>query len=527
MAAPQEKLAESLEALRALQDRGVVAIRAADIKRVHRERLLKNGFLQEVLKGWYIAAHPDEATGEITAWYASFWTFCAAYLQKRFGSDWCLSPEHSLSLLAGNQAVPSQLVVRSPRGGNKATALPYSTSLLDVRATVPAERDIEEKDGLRLFSLPVALIASSPTFFEKNPTDARASLATIRDASEVADRLLEGGHSTIAGRLVGAFRSVGRVRIADDILKIMRAAGYTVREQDPFKSRIDLVLPRHEASPYAVRIRLMWQQMRGAVIEKFPAPPGQPKDINAYLRHVQEAYVTDAYHSLSIEGYRVSPALIEGVRGGDWNPDADEKDSEHRNALAARGYWLAYQVVQTSLRRVLHGENPGTVADEDHGAWYRELFAPSVTSGLLRARDLAGYRNGPFLIRSSMHVPPNREAVRDAMPVFIEMLTGEAEPSVRVVLGHFIFVYIHPYTDGNGRIGRFLMNVMLGAGGFPWTVVPLERRDPYMAALEEASVRQNIAPFAEFLAQLVDEGLRGKVVARVPVAGDRNFENRG
>ncbi len=52
-----------------------------------------------------------------------------------------------------------------------------------------------------------------------------------------------------------------------------------------------------------------------------------------------------------------------------------------------------------------------------------------------------------------MHVPPNSEAVRDAMPVFFEMLTQEAEPSVRVVLDHFIFVYIHPYMDGNGRIG--------------------------------------------------------------------------
>jgi hypothetical protein len=36
---------------------------------------------------------------------------------------------------------------------------------------------------------------------------------------------------------------------------------------------------------------------------------------------------------------------------------------------------------------------------------------------------------------------------------------------VRVVLGHFIFVYIHPYMDGNGRMGRFLMNVMLAGGG--------------------------------------------------------------
>jgi Fic family protein len=115
-----------------------------------------------------------------------------------------------------------------------------------------------------------------------------------------------------------------------------------------------------------------------------------------------------------------------------------------------------------------------------------------------------------------MHVPPNSEAVRDAMPVFFEMLSEETEPSVRVVLGHFIFVYIHPYRDGNGCIGRFLMNVMLAAEGYPWTVVPLERRDAYMAALEEASVRQNIVPFAHFLAQLVKEGRRGKPVAKVP-----------
>jgi hypothetical protein len=60
------------------------------------------------------------------------------------------------------------------------------------------------------------------------------------------------------------------------------------------------------------------------------------------------------------------------------------------------------------------------------------------------------------------------------------------------------------------------MNVMLAAGGYPWTVVPLERRDAYMAALEEASVRQNIVPFANFLAQLVEEELRGKPVAKVP-----------
>lgn len=88
----------------------------------------------------------------------------------------------------------------------------------------------------------------------------------------------------------------------------------------------------------------------------------------------------------------------------------------------------------------------------DHPTWYRELFAPSVTAGILRAGDLTGYRNGPVYIKRSMHVPPNREAVRDLMPAFFDLLEEETEASVRVVLGHFVFVYIHPYIDGNGRI---------------------------------------------------------------------------
>jgi hypothetical protein len=43
-----------------------------------------------------------------------------------------------------------------------------------------------------------------------------------------------------------------------------------------------------------------------------------------------------------------------------------------------------------------------------------------------------------------MRVPLNRDAVRDAMPAFFDLLTEETDPAVRVVLGHFIFVYIPP-----------------------------------------------------------------------------------
>lgn len=505
MANSHEKLAKSLEVLRALQDRGVMSIRSGHLTRTDRERLVKNGFLLLVMKGWYIPARPGESIGDSTLWYASFWGFCAAYLKERFGTDWSLSPEQSLLLHVEDMTVPRQLLVRSPKARNKITSLPYDTSLLDVRAALPGTGQFAEKNSLRLFSLPAALANCGAGFFSQNATGARAALCMVRNASELLTLLLESGRSTVAGRLAGAFRNMGRDRIADDIAKTMKAAGHDIREKDPFKDTLNLTLSKREQSPYRNRIRFMWQYMRKPILEQFPAAPGPPSDIDNYLNASDNIYVTDAYHSLSIEGYRVTPGLIEQVRGGEWNADENQDDRNHANALAARGYWRAYQAVRNSVRKVLEGDNPGVVADDDHGDWYREMFGPSVTAGLLQSANLAGYRNHPVYIRRSMHVPPRHEAVYDCISEFFDLLEEEPEPSVRVVLGHFVFVYIHPYTDGNGRMGRFIMNVMLASGGYPWTVIPYESRGAYMAALESASVEQDIVPFAMFLGRLVSE----------------------
>lgn len=506
MATPQEKLAESLQVLEALQADGVVAVRSSDLSRTHRERLVKNGFLQEVMKGWYIPSRPDEERGESTAWYASFWDFCAAYLEERFDDKWSLSPEQSLFIHAGALAVPQQLLVRAPGARNKTTNLAYGTSVFEVRAAIPDAKQMVIKDGLRLFSAPAALVSSGPGVFRQNATEARTALALVRDPSELLSLLLDGGHTTIAGRLAGAFRNIGRDRIANEILKTMRAAGFDARETDPFEGNESFTISGREPSPYVVRMQLSWKTMRRAVVDTFPPAPGRPKDVNAFLDSIEEVYVEDAYHSLSIEGYRVSRDLVERVRAGQWNPDGDNDDSSEKDAMAARGYYQAFEAVKTSVGKVLAGSNPGDVADHDHGDWYRELFAPSVRAGILEPADLAGYRNDQVYIRRSKHVPPRHESVRDMMPAFFELLREESDPAVRVVLGHFMFVYIHPYMDGNGRIGRFLMNVMLAAGGYPWTVIPADRRNDYMAALEEASVGGNIKPFAGFLAGLQTKG---------------------
>jgi hypothetical protein len=517
MATPSEKLAASLEVLKKLQEKDIVAVRSADLSRTHRERLLKNGFLQEVMKGWYVPSDPEEKKGESTGWYASFWDFCATYLEERFGAQWCLSPEQSLFLHAGNRTVPQQLLVRSPKGGNKPTRLPHNTSLLDLKLDLTEEKRRQQSDKLRIYTLPASLVFSGPGLFRQNSTDARAALAMIQDASDVLAILLDGGHSRVAGRLAGAFRNIGRDRIAQDIIDTMKSAGYDVRENDPFEEPAPFAVGARELSPYVTRVTLMWHAMREEVMNNFPEAPKKKTNIDAYMKHVEEIYVMDAYHSLSIEGYRVSAELIERVRAGAWDPDSEE-DRKERDALAARGYHEAFEVVTQSVRKVLDGENPGEVSDSDHTSWYRELFAPSVNAGIVKAADLAGYRNGPVIIRKSMHSPPSREAVRDMMPLLFELLKEESNPAVRVVLGHFVFVYIHPYVDGNGRMGRFLMNVMLASGGYPWTIIPVEKRDDYMQSLEAASVDQNIQPFTKFLAALVTDNIEGRPGPKIPAS---------
>lgn len=517
MATPGEKLAESLEKLKELQDRGIVSIKADDLSRVHRERLFEGGFIREVMRGWYIATPFEERQGDSTSWFTNFWDFCAGYLEDRYGEEYCISAEQSLMIHAGNIAVPQQLIIRSPKGNNTPTHLLFQTSLFVMKSSLPAKAEIEVKNGMRMVNLPSAIIHCPLSMFRSNATDVRTALLLIQDASELLETLLDGGHSTIAGRLAGAYRNLGQEKIANELVKAMQLAGYDVRETDPFVEPTPIHLNARERSPYVNRIRLMWHEMRKDVIAVFPAANGLPSDVDGYLARMEELYTTDAYHSLSIERYRVTPELIERVRTGAWNGTENEDDRQQKDAMAARGYWQAFKVVKASIEQILKGENAGAVVDDQHGDWYRELFAPSVAVGLLKPSDLAGYRNNQVYISHSKHTPINKEGVRDVMPLLFELLRTEEHAGVRAVMGHFIFVFIHPYMDGNGRIGRFLMNAMLASGGYPWTVIPVEEREQYMHALEMASVEMDIKPFAAFIAWLVKEGMNGTPVAKLIV----------
>ena len=66
MSTPQEKLAQSLDALKALQDQGFTAIKTSELSRVHRERLINNGFIRQIIQGWYIIVTHNEKKVDTT-----------------------------------------------------------------------------------------------------------------------------------------------------------------------------------------------------------------------------------------------------------------------------------------------------------------------------------------------------------------------------------------------------------------------------------------------------------------------------
>ncbi|GLS89007.1 hypothetical protein GCM10007916_00740 [Psychromonas marina] len=110
--------------------------------------------------------------------------------------------------------------------------------------------------------------------------------------------------------------------------------------------------------------------------------------------------------------------------------------------MAAKGYWNSFQKVKLAVKQVLNGNNAGKVLEATHAGWYLALFGASVSSGIVKQSDLAGYRTGPVFIRKSKHTPPSREAVREMMPALFDLQRTLLFGLYWDILFLFIFILI-------------------------------------------------------------------------------------
>jgi hypothetical protein len=232
MASDKEKLAASLDLLHSVEKEGIV--RASELKRGDRKRLQENGFLEEVMKGWLIVTRPNVSKGSTISWYVSFWPFVRRYLNYRFDTDYCLSPEASIKVHTGSTVIPEQVIVITRKKGAQKIELPHNMSLLLYEDIGRFPEARVTKEGIWVMDLPTALCRVPPVFFRSHPYEVELALRMVKDVSALTKILVQGGHSAIAGRLAGAYRALNENEMAKRIIKDMGIAGFTVKESNPF-----------------------------------------------------------------------------------------------------------------------------------------------------------------------------------------------------------------------------------------------------------------------------------------------------
>jgi len=160
-------------------------------------------------------------------------------------------------------------------------------------------------------------------------------------------------------------------------------------------------------------------------------------------------------------------------------------------------------------------------ADHYHAVlWMRELAAKATPIDETTVRELhrlivfrsqpeigGVYSTLPRRIAGSPVVFPNAVKIPGLMKDYGEWLS-KADPAPATSFdAHFRLVAIHPFTDGNGRAARLLMNLLLLRAGYPPVAVRPEDRKTYLDRLEYASMHEDIQPFRTFLYARLDATL--------------------
>ncbi|WNR43860.1 Fic family protein [Paenibacillus roseipurpureus] len=123
------------------------------------------------------------------------------------------------------------------------------------------------------------------------------------------------------------------------------------------------------------------------------------------------------------------------------------------------------------------------------------------------------YRMVNVRISGSQQTPPHFSVLSEKMEQLIQWYDdykNKLHPVELAAEFHFRFVYIHPFSDGNGRTARLLMNLILMKFGFPPAIVKAanDARLKYYETLEDASIRNEIIPFVRLISKCVEDGLQ-------------------
>lgn len=262
------------------------------------------------------------------------------------------------------------------------------------------------------------------------------------------------------------------LEVGDRFAEALARATDTITEIDRLKAALDLrPLPPDAVGPLAQRLRIEWN-----------------------------------YHSNAIEGNTLTldetrSLILHGLTAGG-KPMRDHLDIKgHDDAVMAIEEAVAdddalNQAFIRNLHQVLLKESYEMPAETPDG--HRAMRPISVGQ----------YKEAPNNVRTrmgEMHYFAPPEQVQPMMGDLIDWYRAkEAEGEHPIIIAatfHYRFVQIHPFDDGNGRMARLLMNLILMRHGYTIAMVQRDGRDQYIDEIEQAQATGSLAGFITYSAE--------------------------
>jgi Fic family protein len=140
-----------------------------------------------------------------------------------------------------------------------------------------------------------------------------------------------------------------------------------------------------------------------------------------------------------------------------------------------------------------------------------EILILKIHSKLMNGirKDAGLYRDHAVRIVGSYVPTANYLKVPQLMKELIKDINKKNSDIIAEVTKiHSRFEQIHPFSDGNGRIGRLIMTAMLLSNNFPPAIVRQEKKRFYNSCLRKGQLQEDFLPLEDFICDAIIEGIR-------------------
>ncbi|MDE1827191.1 MAG: Fic family protein [Thaumarchaeota archaeon] len=222
------------------------------------------------------------------------------------------------------------------------------------------------------------------------------------------------------------------------------------------------------------------------------------------IRRIEERMQIDfVYNSNKIEGSTLSRGetelVLKGMTVGKKNIPQALAGKEIGHILAAQNHPLAIDLVKKIAFNKTYKITEGDIRTLHRMAMNRII----ATAGKYRDHDELAVHGAGF-------TPPLFYDIPKHMKELVHLINNNADelrPIEHAAQVHYDFAWIHPFEDGNGRIARLLMNLLLVRNDYPFTVIKQVEKPKYLRTLKEMDIEGNFEPFLIFVARSVEQTL--------------------